>query len=104
MTHLSPDCRGHLFQPKWPFVPGAEVSSVVPEVLGGFRTHRRPTSCQPINYLAVRFHFAVDPVGVDRVTDSLRSFGLLGRLLVLGFTAMPSGRIKVNRLLLGGVG
>jgi NADPH:quinone reductase len=43
----------------------------------------------------------VDPVGGDRMTDSLRSLGPEGRLLVLGFTAGEIPAVKVNRLLLG---
>ncbi|MGK2880324.1 MAG: NADPH:quinone oxidoreductase family protein [Mycobacterium sp.] len=45
----------------------------------------------------------VDPVGGDRVTDSLRSLTLGGRLLVVGFTAGEIPTIKVNRLLLNNV-
>ena len=44
-----------------------------------------------------------DPVGGDRVTDSLRSLRPLGRLLVLGFTGGEIPSIKVNRLLLNNV-
>lgn len=43
----------------------------------------------------------VDPVGGDRVTDSLRSLAPEGRLLVLGFTAGDIPTVRVNRLLLG---
>jgi NADPH:quinone reductase len=46
----------------------------------------------------------VDPVGGDRMTDSLRSLGPEGRLLVLGFTAGQIPTVKVNRLLLGNTG
>lgn len=42
----------------------------------------------------------VDPVGGDRVTDSLRCLRPLGRLLVLGFTSGDIATIKTNRLLL----
>ncbi|MGN6751240.1 MAG: NADPH:quinone oxidoreductase family protein, partial [Intrasporangium sp.] len=42
----------------------------------------------------------VDPVGGDRFTDSLRSLGVEGRLLVIGFTAGDIPTVKVNRLLL----
>jgi NADPH2:quinone reductase len=45
-----------------------------------------------------------DPVGGDRMTDSLRSLGPEGRLLVLGFTAGQIPTVKVNRLLLGNTG
>jgi NADPH2:quinone reductase len=45
-----------------------------------------------------------DPVGGDRMTDSLRSLGPQGRLLVLGFTAGQIPTVKVNRLLLGNTG
>lgn len=45
-----------------------------------------------------------DPVGGDRMTDSLRSLGPQGRLLVLGFTAGEIPVVKVNRLLLGNTG
>lgn len=46
----------------------------------------------------------VDPVGGDRMTDSLRSLAPEGRLLVLGFTAGEIPTVKVNRLLLGNIG
>ncbi len=42
----------------------------------------------------------LDPVGGDRVTDSLRSLRTNGRLLVVGFTAGSIPEVKVNRLLL----
>ena len=45
----------------------------------------------------------MDPVGGDRVTDSLRSLGPGGRLLVVGFTGGDIPQIKVNRLLLNNV-
>lgn len=45
----------------------------------------------------------VDPVGGDRFTDSLRSLGDLGRLLVIGFTGGSIPEVKVNRLLLNNV-
>lgn len=42
----------------------------------------------------------LDPVGGDRFTDSLRSLGEDGRLLVVGFTGGSIPEVKVNRLLL----
>ena len=42
----------------------------------------------------------LDPVGGDRVTDSLRCLRRRGRLLVVGFTAGDIPTVKVNRLLL----
>lgn len=42
----------------------------------------------------------VDPVGSDRVTDSLRCLAADGRLLVVGFTAGDIPTVKVNRILL----
>lgn len=42
----------------------------------------------------------VDPVGGERVTDSLRCLGPFGRLLVLGFTSGEIASVKTNRLLL----
>lgn len=45
----------------------------------------------------------VDPVGGDRVTDSLRSLAPAGRLLILGFTGGDIPTVKVNRLLLNNV-
>jgi len=45
----------------------------------------------------------VDPVGGDRVTDSLRSLAPEGRLLVIGFAAGEIPIVKVNRLLLRNV-
>jgi len=41
-----------------------------------------------------------DPVGGDRVTDSLRSLQPCGRFLVLGFTSGEIVSVKTNRLLL----
>ncbi|MGH3183048.1 MAG: NADPH:quinone oxidoreductase family protein, partial [Streptosporangiaceae bacterium] len=46
----------------------------------------------------------VDPVGSDRMTDSLRSLAPEGRLLVLGFSGGKIPTVKVNRLLLGNTG
>jgi NADPH2:quinone reductase len=43
----------------------------------------------------------VDPVGGDRMIDSLRALAPEGRLLVLGFAAGEIPTVKVNRLLLG---
>jgi NADPH2:quinone reductase len=45
----------------------------------------------------------VDPVGGDRVTDSLRSLAPGGRLLVIGFTGGDIPTVKLNRLLLNNV-
>jgi NADPH2:quinone reductase len=45
----------------------------------------------------------VDVVGGDLMTDSLRSLGTQGRLLVLGFTGGTIPEVKVNRLLLNNV-
>jgi NADPH2:quinone reductase len=45
----------------------------------------------------------VDPVGGDRFTDSLRSLGPGGRLLVVGFTGGEIPTVKVNRLLLNNI-
>ena len=42
----------------------------------------------------------LDPVGGDRVTDSLRCLRRRGRLLIVGFTAGAIPQVKVNRLLL----
>jgi NADPH2:quinone reductase len=46
----------------------------------------------------------LDPVGGDRMTDSLRILAPEGRLLVLGFSAGEIPVVKVNRLLLGNTG
>ncbi len=46
----------------------------------------------------------VDPVGSDRMTDSLRSLAPEGRMLVLGFAGGEIPVVKVNRLLLGNTG
>jgi NADPH2:quinone reductase len=43
----------------------------------------------------------LDPVGGDRMTDSLRSLAPQGRLIVVGFAAGEIPTVKVNRLLLG---
>jgi NADPH:quinone reductase len=45
----------------------------------------------------------IDPVGGDRFTDSLRSLGEGGRLVVVGFTGGAIPEVKVNRLLLNNV-
>ena len=45
----------------------------------------------------------LDPVGGDRFTDSLRSLGELGRVVVVGFTGGSIPEVKVNRLLLNNV-
>ncbi|MCW2820118.1 MAG: qorA 1 [Marmoricola sp.] len=45
----------------------------------------------------------MDVVGGDLMTDSLRSLGALGRLLVVGFTGGSIPQVKVNRLLLNNV-
>jgi NADPH2:quinone reductase len=42
----------------------------------------------------------LDPVGGDRFTDSLRSLGEEGRIVVVGFTGGSIPEVKVNRLLL----
>jgi NADPH:quinone reductase len=46
----------------------------------------------------------LDPVGGDRLVDSLRLLAPEGRLLVVGFTAGEIPTVKVNRLLLGNIG
>ena len=45
----------------------------------------------------------MDVVGGDLMTDSLRSLGAQGRLLVVGFAAGEIPAVKVNRLLLNNV-
>ena len=45
----------------------------------------------------------VDVVGGDLMTDSLRSLGTQGRLLVVGFTGGGIPEVKVNRLLLNNI-
>ncbi|RFD26719.1 NADPH:quinone oxidoreductase [Mycobacterium uberis] len=45
----------------------------------------------------------VDPVGGDRMADSLRSLAPGGRLLVIGFTGGEIPTVKVNRLLLNNI-
>ncbi len=45
----------------------------------------------------------VDVVGGDLMTDSLRSLGTQGRLLVIGFTGGTIPEVKVNRLLLNNI-
>ena len=46
----------------------------------------------------------IDPVGGDRMTDSLRSLAPEGRLVVVGFSSGEIPAVKVNRLLLGNTG
>jgi NADPH2:quinone reductase len=43
----------------------------------------------------------LDPVGGDRFTDSIRSLGEGGRVVVVGFTGGSIPEVRVNRLLLG---
>ncbi|HKP91545.1 MAG TPA: NADPH:quinone oxidoreductase family protein [Thermoleophilaceae bacterium] len=45
----------------------------------------------------------IDPVGGDRFTDSLRSLGEGGRLVVIGFTGGSIPEVRANRLLLNNV-
>ncbi|MFN2539574.1 MAG: NADPH:quinone oxidoreductase family protein [Mycobacteriales bacterium] len=45
----------------------------------------------------------MDPVGGDRVTDSLRCLKAEGKLLVVGFTGGSIPEVKVNRLLLNNI-
>ena len=45
----------------------------------------------------------MDVVGGDLITDSLRSLGTQGRLLVVGFAAGAIPEVKLNRLLLNNV-
>ena len=49
-------------------------------------------------------NIVIDPVGGDRMTDSLRSLASEGRLVVLGFGGGEIPAVKVNRLLLGNTG
>ena len=49
---------------------------------------------------AGRADLVIDPVGGDRMTDSLRSLKEEGRLVVVGFTGGSIPEVKVNRLLL----
>jgi NADPH:quinone reductase len=42
----------------------------------------------------------IDPVGGDRFTDSIRSLGENGRVVVVGFTGGSIPEVRVNRLLL----
>lgn len=60
------------------------------------------TVCRLVGQRAV--DIVIDPVGGDRMTDSLRSLAPEGRLLVLGFTSGDIPTVKVNRLLLGNTG
>jgi NADPH:quinone reductase len=52
---------------------------------------------------AGRADLVIDPVGGDRMTDSLRSLREEGRLVVVGFTGGSIPEVKVNRLLLNNV-
>jgi NADPH2:quinone reductase len=49
---------------------------------------------------AGRADVVIDPVGGDRMTDSLRCLKEEGRLVVVGFTGGSIPEVKVNRLLL----
>ena len=52
---------------------------------------------------AGRVDLVIDPVGGDRMVDSLRCLREEGRLVVVGFTAGSIPEVKVNRLLLNNV-
>jgi NADPH2:quinone reductase len=52
---------------------------------------------------AGRADLVVDPVGGDRLVDSLRCLNEGGRLVVVGFTAGSIPEVRVNRLLLNNV-
>src|SRR3954469_14239877 len=52
---------------------------------------------------AGRADLVIDPVGGDRMTDSLWSLKEEGRLVVVGFTGGSIPEVKVNRLLLNNV-
>jgi NADPH2:quinone reductase len=49
-------------------------------------------------------NLTLDPVGGDRLVESLRLTAPEGRVLVVGFTAGEIPTVKVNRLLLGNLG
>jgi NADPH:quinone reductase len=46
-------------------------------------------------------NIVIDPVGGNRITDSLRSLAPEGRLVIVGFSGGEIPSVKVNRLLLG---
>ena len=52
---------------------------------------------------AGRADMVIDPVGGDRMTDSLRSLRENGRLVVVGFTGGSIPEVRVNRLLLNNI-
>ena len=52
---------------------------------------------------AGRADVVIDPVGGDRMTDSLRSLNEEGRLVVVGFTGGSIPEVRVNRLLLNNI-
>lgn len=49
-------------------------------------------------------NIVIDPVGGDRMTDSLRSLAPGGRMVIVGFSGGEIPVVKVNRLLLGNTG
>ena len=70
----------------------AGAHEIVP--VDGFRDEvRRLTDGRGVDVI-------VDPVGGDRFTDSLRSLGEGGRVVVVGFTGGAIPEVRVNRLLL----
>ena len=49
-------------------------------------------------------NIVIDPVGGDRMTDSLRSLAPVGRMVIVGFSDGEIPAVRVNRLLLGNTG
>jgi NADPH2:quinone reductase len=82
-------------QEKADFVTGVGADHAV--LVDGFLEHvKQRTDGKGVDVV-------VDVVGGDLITDSLRSLGNLGRLLVVGFTGGSIPQVKVNRLLLNNI-
>src|SRR5205814_1007762 len=91
-------------KPPVPFVPGSEVAGIVRSAPdGGADDVVRcdgPWKDQEKEVSGGGVDVVLDPVGGDRFTDSLRSLGEGGRVVVVGFTGGSIPEVKVNRLLL----
>src|SRR5260370_241412 len=95
-----------------PYTPGMDAAGVVRSARPGLGLAPGHHAVLSRGWLAAvrglvgerAVDIVVDPVGGDRMTDSLRILAPEGRLLVLGFSAGEIPVVKVNRLLLGNTG
>jgi NADPH2:quinone reductase len=127
-AHFSLVTRGRLRADEWVLVHGAAggVGTAALQIAHGYGAHPvavvssdekeqvarqagaehvlrvdQPWKDQALELSSGGIDLVLDPVGGDRVTDSLRSLRAGGRLVVVGFAGGSVPQIKVNRLLLG---